>query len=88
MGEGEERDWGKQRTDLADQRTRLAHQRTEWAQRRTILARERTFSAWVRTGLGLAHCKSEFVLENALPRQPLIVLERGLARHARSSFCS
>jgi len=75
MGEGEERDWGKQRTDLPDQRT-------EWAQRRTILARERTFSAWVRTGLGLAHCKSEFVLENALPRQPLIVLERGLASHA------
>ncbi len=42
----------------------------------------------LNAALDLTRCKSELVLENALLRQQLIVLERGLAPHARSSVLS
>jgi len=42
----------------------------------------------LNVGLDLTRCKSALVLENALLRQQLIVLERGLAPHARSSVLS
>jgi len=42
----------------------------------------------LNAGLDLTRCKSEIVLENALLRQQLIVHERGLAPHARSSVLS
>ena len=38
--------------------------------------------------LDLTRCRSELVMENALLRQQLIVHERGLAPHARSSVLS
>ena len=38
----------------------------------------------LNAALDFTRCRSKLVLENALLRQQLIVLERGLAPHARS----
>jgi hypothetical protein len=39
-------------------------------------------------GLEVTRCRSEVVMEKALLRQQLIVLERGLAPHARADALS
>jgi len=67
----------------------LAHSLRQAAEKRLRKwTRPENHGPVLNAALDFTRCRSELVMENALLRQQLIALERGLAPHARSHGAS